>query len=165
MLHKCHTYPTFGSNFAFPAQTDRCGPILSTIRTPPSRKTRGPTHMPNPHAAIRMPPSACRRPHAAVRMPISARRRPHAAVRMPPPARRRPRGTRMPPPALPHVDSMQVLFAFHAGFVRVSCEIHARFIQVPACGFGFSDVLGRTTSRLLHVACPLSPVVNWIIND
>ena len=40
---------------------------------------------------------------------------------------------------LPHVDSMQVLFAFHAGFVRVSCEIHARFIQVPACGFGFSD--------------------------
>ena len=83
--------------------------------------------MPNPHAAIRTPPSARRRPHAAVRMPPSACRRPH--------------GTRMPPPALPHVDYMQVLFAFHAGFMRVSCEIHAGFIQVPACGFGFSDAV------------------------
>jgi hypothetical protein len=107
--------------------------------------------MPNPHAAIRMPPSACRRPHADIRMPPSTCRHPHAAVRMPPSACRRPHAAARTPPsawnphaatrtaALPHVDSMQVLFAFHAGFVRVSCEIHARFIQVPACGFGFSD--------------------------
>jgi hypothetical protein len=67
--------------------------------------------MPNPHVAIRMP--SAWNPHAAVRMP---------------------------PPALPRVDSMQVFLAFHhAGFTRISCEIHAVFIQVPACGFSFSD--------------------------
>ena len=144
MLHKCHTYPTFGSNFAFPAQTDRCGPILSTIRTPPSRKTRGPTHMPNPHAAIRMPPSACRRPHAAVRMPPSTCRHPHAAVRMPPSACRRPHAdirtppsarrrphaaARTPPSAWnPHAATRTAACGFYAGFIRISCRFRAGFM-------------------------------------
>ena len=76
----------------------------------------------NPHAQPTMPPSACRHLHAAARTPPSACRRPgrpHADIRMPPSACGRPHGTRMPPPALPHVDSMQVLFA------RISCRFHA----------------------------------------
>jgi hypothetical protein len=96
------------------------GPILITIRTPPSRKTRAPTHMPQP---------TCRHPHGT-RMPPSAWNQ-HDAVRM-------------PPPALPHVDSTQVLLALHAG---VSCEVPAGYTQVPACGFSFSDVALPLSTR------------------
>jgi hypothetical protein len=110
MLHKCHTYPTFGSNFAFPAQMDRRGPIRASF---------GPLR-----AGKRGVQPTCRHPHATVRMPPSAWN-PHAATRT-------------------------AACGFHAGFIRiscrfhaVSCEIHAGFIQVPACGFGFSDVVER----------------------
>ena len=42
-------------------------------------------------------------------------------------------------PALRTVGPLQVSFAFHACFMRVACEIHAGFTQVPACGLTFSD--------------------------